>query len=376
MAGQYGWWIDWKHGEGKEGVDWEWGTNHNGSPTKVALHDLGKPKDVVEDPANKPVVLPQGDIDTTFDRTTHKDFGPTKRQGNPLEEGYDPNKTTLDLSDKNAFMAAEYAAPGRPGEYEPGVDDPNRDNYQPGWPDAGTKEGQDAMYDLETRFIDELYGTTDRVISDTTFTTDADGNEIAAEGALGAGIVTQEWGLDLKRDLSDLGEDPTSDKDAYYEAVTRGEIDWEFYSKDNAYKAAFEAFKGDGWTEGYGFDDQEGITSVEEIRALNPTAYKDVMADGQGKDAWKTDWEGKYEPKFDIDTAPEYTPAYQDVSSTGYVDEGDASRVIKKKTYTKAMPLPTADERRQANAISAEFYTKKVTAHVANTKGLKIGGTS
>lgn len=382
MAGQYGWWIDWKHGEGEEGVDWEWGLNNKGSRTKYALHDLGKPKGgsgTDGDDGDPP--MDQGDTQTQFGDRTHDDFGTISRTGRKMVVGEDPTKTTLDLSDVNSFMTARYAAPGREGTYNPDDRLPSSDDQLD---DASTVAGQEAMQALETKFIDELYGTVGGEVTDQTF--DANGDPL--QGALGRGDVTELWGLDLKRTMKNADGTDIKKGDAnWYQEVTRGAVDWEFYRNDNAYKAAWNDFNGvdeDGntWDPVTGFDGQAGITSIEEIRALNPTAYTGASVQGQGKDSWKTEWEGKYVPKFDPDTAVPYVPQEMDISSTGYTRElGDDGKpkVIQKKTWTKAKDLPALHERKVGGETfrqRAASDIAKIRTHVGNTPGLKIGGTS
>ena len=103
--------------------------------------------------------------------------------------------------------------------------------------------------------------------------------------------MKEKWGDDF--DYSKINEQQT------YEWQTRGLVNWEYYKNDAAFQAAFK----DQYTDGdgnvtTGLDDTAGISSVGEIRHIlkEQGVYKEKIAEGQGKDAWKTDWEGKYEP--------------------------------------------------------------------------------
>ena len=244
--------------------------------------------------------LPNRGLDA---HSAHPDDPANRRQGRDWIAGEDPAQTQITLSDLNSYLAGEYAAPGREGKWKPGQDDPRRTNEnkldQTSW---GTTGGQEAVEELRTKFIDEVYGTTDGW-----YDTD---NPPAMNEA-----VDNSWGLDLVRDWSDEGllemfdpatflplqegqdvsDVPLRDRlteQQSYEYQTRGLINWEFYRDDSAFQAAFA----DQFEDGIGLDNSAGISSVAEIRALLPDVYQDQIIKGQGKDSWKTQWEGKYEP--------------------------------------------------------------------------------
>ena len=192
-----------------------------------------------------------------------------------------------------------YAAPGREGEYEAGDD--KGDLH----PSLGTDAGAQAAYDLETRFIDEIYGTEERVYEGLTVEETIAKAEENLQTKINNGEVDDQWGLDLKRVAFPEGADEGSQ--AWYEHITRGEVDWAYYQNDSAYQAAYEelsAQNADPNHENYGmwnniFDDQENITSAAEVRLINEHAeglYQDKLVEGQGKDAWRYDWDGKHEP--------------------------------------------------------------------------------
>ena len=97
----------------------------------------------------------QGQTQTTFE-SGWEGGEVTERRGSAVIDGQDPNKVTLDLADKNTFMATKYAAPGREGEFKSGDDKTSGIDYS-------TVEGKRRVQELETQFVDELYGTTDAV---------------------------------------------------------------------------------------------------------------------------------------------------------------------------------------------------------------------
>ena len=234
------------------------------------------------------------------DASPHSDDPATRTTGRSWVAGEDPGKTKITLSDLNSYMAAEYVAPGREGKWKAGQDDPRKKSEDKlDQTSYGTSAGQEAVASLQTRFIDEVYGTTDGW-----YDTD---NPPAINKA-----VDNSWGLDLVRDwsddaltnwLEDRGLDVPSNGDTpirdlltdqqSYEFQTRGTINWEYYRDDAAFQAAFADQFGD---DAKGLDDVAGLSSVAEIRTLLPDIYTDLMKEGQGKDAWKSIWDGKYEP--------------------------------------------------------------------------------
>ena len=163
---------------------------------------------------------------------------------------------------------------------------------------------------IARKFVDELYGT-EVTISPSG---DEDDVVIGDAGAIATGEDRDHWGLDIRRIMKDTeGEDITKDHPLYYETLTRGEVDWEFYQngteEDNMYIAAHKKL-------GKELDDKEGITSLEEIRQVNPMVYEDAMHQARHGEMpdWMRDWNGKYEPKFDPDDPPKYEAAELDVS--------------------------------------------------------------
>ena len=234
------------------------------------------------------------------DGSPHSDDPATRAEGRSWVAGEDPGRTKITLSDLNSYMAAEYVAPGREGEWKAGQDDPRKKSEDKlDQTSYGTSAGKEAVSELQTRFIDEVYGTTDGW-----YDTD---NPPAINDA-----VDNSWGLDLVRDWSDdaltawfedQGKDVPANEDTpirdllteqqSYEWQTRGTVNWEYYRDDAAFQAAFVDQFGH---EADGLDDVAGLSSVAEIRTLLPDLYGDKMKEGQGRDAWKSIWDGKYEP--------------------------------------------------------------------------------
>ena len=228
--------------------------------------------------------------------TPHSDDPTTTYTGSQFVLGDDPSKTTVNLSDINRYMAIEYEAPGRQGKEGRHDHNPRKGYSVEENPDYSTVAGQEAVENLTTRFVDDLYSNvTDGVITD------------GSQQPILNAEVNNNWGLDLVRDwsnkaLSDhFGEGVNKnnlDEQQSYEWQTRGLVDWEFYRNDAAFAAAFrDQFPDDehGNT-AFGLDESAGITSVGEIRELLPSVYETMIERGQGKDSWRTTWEGKYEP--------------------------------------------------------------------------------
>ena len=207
----------------------------------------------------------------------------------------------LDLADELTFEGMTYAAPGRQGDYVSGDD--KGDLH----PSLGTDVGAQAAYDLETRFIDDLYGSDEhnlvesgRVFYHEDGTAFTEEETIAQaqqnlQDKIDAGTVDDSWGLDIRRDIPD---NVTTGSQTWYEHITRGEVDWAYYQNSPAYQSAYQTLKDSGEFDDV-FDDQGNITSVAEIRLINQETeglVEDVLIEGQGKDAWRYDWDGRYEP--------------------------------------------------------------------------------
>ena len=202
------------------------------------------------------------------------------------KEHYEPDKVKeyYDLSgDQTAFAESQFDL----------KDDDEREQYE----------------EIETQFIDELYGTDNAEWS----------TENKKEGAFwddDSGFDST-WGLDLRRTMKDEdGEDINPSDSEYYEHLTRGEVDWASYENDPAYIKAFEAMKEAGdlpevgprhkshdpnsidfltsnrkWKGSKIYSDQMKADWVRKAR----TYIEDQAAEDEAEDKWKTEWEGQYD---------------------------------------------------------------------------------
>ena len=163
----------------------------------------------------------------------------------------------------------------------------------------------DKIEHYEPQFIDELYGTNDARWSGP----DLQGNNTPIVSA----DVESTWGLDLRRVFKD---DLDIGSFEHYEHLTKGEVDWAHYENSSKYQEAFEYLvknsydpdKGGpvdhysplgthNWDEDdYGsmWDKSTDAMKVQFIRDANAALKEGI--DTKSEDAWKTEWEGKYDP--------------------------------------------------------------------------------
>jgi len=98
--------------------------------------------------------------------------------------------------------------------------------------------------EIETQFIDELYGT-----SEGQTIIDGKNQELSREewtatyyddnAAIQNDDATAVWGLDLRRTMQDEdGETITASHPEFYEHLTRGQVAWDDYESDSAWSAA------------------------------------------------------------------------------------------------------------------------------------------
>ena len=179
-----------------------------------------------------------------------------------------------DLGDRHTFEAlADHTEKGKKGKF---VVDP-------------------AYIKLETRFIDEMYGTAELK--------DKKGNVITPEtpGAIAEGKATSLWGLDLKRVLkNDDGTDINVGEAIYYEAITRGEVDWAHYDKDPAYQKALNNYISEGNKDNIM---QGKIDTPEEVRALHQfdkRTYEGVLDEARTGEKKKWEWDD-WKVEYDVD---------------------------------------------------------------------------
>ena len=180
--------------------------------------------------------------------------------------------------------------------------------------DMKSDEGREAYEEIETKFIDELYGT--------------EGAEWATENRSEGEFFQRNefdatWGMDLRRTMLDEdGGEITSSHPEYYEHLTRGEVDWASYEDDSKYVSAFKEIGESVYQ--LTDDETSDAQKVAWIREANQT-IADPEGDGE-EDKWKTEWEGKYDPdritrdeKGDLFIEGDRQPTLQDLYNS---DEG------------------------------------------------------
>jgi len=152
-----------------------------------------------------------------------------------------------------------------------------------------------AYIDLETKFIDEMYGTAELK--------DSKGNVITPQtpGAIAEGKATALWGLDLQRVLkNDDGTDINVGDANYYEAITRGEVDWAHYDKDPAYQKALNDYISKGNKDNIM---QGKIDTPEEVRALHQfdkRTYEGVLNEARTGEKRPWEWDD-WKVEYDVD---------------------------------------------------------------------------
>ena len=182
------------------------------------------------------------------------------------------------------------------------------------------KDG-DLADEFETQFIDEFYGTDDAEWDDVDVGDNAPTLKDIPKTEANALI-----GLDLHR----VAPKENLSKQDHYEHSTRGRVNWAKYYDDNAYKEAWETIKKskdkkyDYADRGGGLKDFLTDSSMDPKRKIsNWTKVQFVRDAGKlgtsaSTEDWlkePTDWDGKYEPSFDAENPPKYTPSTLDVST-------------------------------------------------------------
>ena len=167
---------------------------------------------------------------------------------------------------------------------------------------------RDERNKIETKFIDEVYGTTD-AMSDTWMKRNEDGL-IAAGTWHDEGAMDATYGLDLRRIVGE--EDLKVGTVEHYEWLTRGEVDWANYESDNAYRKAFDTLRNNkkGAFDDFGnpssinflTDDEHSIEGkVNFIRAAGVIIGKTEEEGSDEKDdpeSWWNKWDNQYDPKY------------------------------------------------------------------------------
>lgn len=188
------------------------------------------------------------------------------------------------------------------------------------WNEDGTFK-DDVYGELETKFIDEMWGT--KVHDDPSESTTGKVGTDQKGKTWGTGddlkTVEQDlWGLDIKRDWSKETikkyygkEELEVGSDNHYEWSTRGLVDWDYYQDgkpaDNKWIQTHKDLGGD-----------DKIDTAEEIRDANKSLYKQVMKESGTDDSWKHYWDGKYKASYvyDPNNPEEYEASYLDVTKT------------------------------------------------------------
>jgi len=213
------------------------------------------------------------------DRTTDQKTTSIHKRWN-TDSGQKVTKTRKDLSDLHTFQATPFY-------------------------DIGDPSDQKDLVELEDKYIEMMYGD---------------------DGLVEKGEDLDSYGLDIRRVgmFDDDGKVLIDKEDPYFfETLTRGEVDWDWYQNDNAFKAAHAQF-------GEELDDIEGISSIAEIRRSNAVTFQDVIKDGQSNDSWRNNWNGKYHPSYtrndegtilyNGEEIPKYVPERSNVSYESKLD--------------------------------------------------------
>ncbi len=223
----------------------------------------------------------------------------------------------------------------------------------------------------ETDWIDQLYGTDERVwetnkgesLGDTApnkgmYSTDnwqVNDALMTGSGRHNKMMFDPTWGLDLKRDWTGRENLEVGTKE-HYKWQTTGEVDWPHYYNDNAYQAAWKEYKKDiknnQWGNLEDFLTEKGADTftskkVDFIKWADTEYQKSEEDDG---DWWK-DWDNKYVDQFDPEKAEPYTPTYLDVPDLWGQTEFEA--ILEPITITPPEGLPTLNniQRTQVKAL-------------------------
>ena len=176
---------------------------------------------------------------------------------------------------------------------------------------------RDRIADIETQFIDELYGT-----SEGQTIIDGKNQELSREewtatyyddnAAIQNDDATAVWGLDLRRTMQDEdGQTITASHPEYYEHLTRGEVDWASYENDPAYIKAFTEMGEQAYNlTDDDYTDQQKVDWVREASTVIGKGEED-------EDKSHLDWE-----KYDKDKI------YRDDSGDLFID-GERQQTLK-----------------------------------------------
>tara|TARA_R100000781_G_C4073174_1_gene125182 strand:- start:329 stop:1414 length:1086 start_codon:yes stop_codon:yes gene_type:complete len=175
---------------------------------------------------------------------------------------------------------------------------------------------------LETKFINEMYGTN----------VAAEWNRGAYQGVLGVadrGWKGRGWddielyGLDLRRTFENEDGDKITDVNSndYYQELTRGEVDWASYAEDDAFKKAFKEYFTDAqkrkdflkdasstdlkrWITDTSDDGPSNYEKIKWIRDVNQSAAESEDSGVDTGEQWMTgEWSGK-EDRSEVELKP------------------------------------------------------------------------
>ena len=241
----------------------------------------------------------------------------------------------------------------------------------------------------ETWFIDDLYGTDERVWTGDEEGPRDDGTwgrvydaEIGQMGSTSRGASADEhvtWGLDLKRDWTGKENLKVGTKE-HYKWQTTGDVDWPHYYNDNAYQAAFKEYRtskeggnADDWSnlKDY-FQDKshDAPSDKQKVDFLNWARTYDAPKKNEG-DWWK-DWDNKYVDQFDPEKAEPYTPTYLDVPDLWGQAEFEA--ILEPITVTQPEGLPTLENIQRTQVKAPESIKAWGDVKSAPTGKFKPGG--
>lgn len=204
--------------------------------------------------------------------------------------------------------------------------------------------------ELETKFIDELYGTIDAQWTGDKLPYDSNTGGPTGGGRLhragdtrrGYTFAPDTWGLDIARTMidEDGNEVKIGDSD-YYEHLTRGEVDWAYYEESNKYQEAYQILKDSAdtkwdWLDNYSdlkdmltdrSDDNEAADwqKIEFIRGANESLGRQAPETGDWRDDYDWDrhpdnpdsfwnsWDNKF-VQPEVKDLTGWKPSYLDVS--------------------------------------------------------------
>tara|TARA_Y100001963_G_scaffold14376_1_gene17929 strand:- start:113 stop:937 length:825 start_codon:yes stop_codon:yes gene_type:complete len=214
--------------------------------------------------------------------------------------------------------------------------------------------------EYESKFIDELYGTTDAQTI-----IDGENRELSQQewvktryddsSAIQTEQVDATWGLDLRRIAPT--EDLKVGTQKHYEWLTRGQVDWGSYASDAAFKKAFKDMDSSG--KSWHGADYAGLMNADEqddadrwsdeARVDFIRAAQSHIKSGNSDDdpeSWWTEWDNKYEP-----------PEPRDIESPTHLPVGDFTADIRTDVATAESSAKRGSAKRAAGAAGIKIKT-------------------